>query len=113
MGFFGWCCAKCKKPVLADAVATPGYTKYAQGVLLTQNGSKIIGTYDGYGNLDDFEIPWSSGEPKLVHTGCYEGETFEQLPESESDDNQSFFYGDDDLKRLFGPPERPQRKASQ
>jgi hypothetical protein len=107
MGFFSWKCAKSDKPVMSSyAVKNTPWEFASDVIVLFKNGDRISGTYDGYGNVNDYDI-LNDGEHnwRMVIKSYYSGETFEQLPQNKYDQGQGFFYDDTDLKKLFPNPQ--------
>ena len=114
MGFFSYECAKCAKSVLAP---TMGYKSFSEATLFFPDGRQASGTYDGYGGIDgDYDcedmdevqdLLQDGREVKLVHTGCVEAQdSFKSLPLSGHCAKQGYFFTEEDLTRVFGPPEK-------
>ena len=103
MGFFSWRCAKSNKPVMADvAVRNTPWAFASQVVVLFKNSSRITGTYDGYGRVDDFELlDLQESSWRMVIEKYYNSETFDQLAQNKYDQGQGFFYNDEDLEQEF------------
>ena len=104
MGFFSWRCAKSDKPVMAEvAVRSTPWQFASEVIVLFKEGDRIIGTYDGYGRVDNFElIDYPEERWRMIIKDYYNGETFEQLPKNKFDQGQGFFYNDEDLEKEFG-----------
>jgi hypothetical protein len=106
MGFFSYTCAKTNLPVLAS---TSWPEKYSRVVVLDDEGNKILGSYDGYGNVDtqtgaEIELDDSSilsGQTKLVLNAFYTGETFEDLGRSNSDPGQGHFHNEEAIELWY------------
>ena len=104
MGFFSWECAKSKKPVMSQyAVQDTPWAFASRVVVVFNDGDRITGTYDGYGNVNGYDI-LEAGEHnwRMVIERYYAGETFDQLPPNQNDQGQGYFYDDDDLEEIFG-----------
>jgi len=67
MGFFSWNCKACGESIKGCPCEHMAWQQNA--VLLKQNGSRVIGEYDGYGRIDDTDF--SSSEPELWHEKCW------------------------------------------
>lgn len=98
MGFFSWCCAKCGQPVLSCQAVDSDSRHLSEAVVLTKR-RVIKGTYDGYGRVNDYEIPCGE-DPVMIHNCCYEGEIFGDLPESPSDEGQGFFHSREKIQAM-------------
>lgn len=74
MGMFSFNCKECDHPMLSRPATDKGINEWMSDVvLLTENGSRIIGEYDGYGGVG------SSGDDDdyyeggcFVHKACWE-----------------------------------------
>ena len=93
MGFFSWKCKACLKSIKAPYNLPYGYEYQNEAVLLESKGSIIIGSYDGYGNVGQYEIGYDPLEPELWHKLCWEeaGKP-EYIGPSEHAEDQGFFY---------------------
>ncbi len=101
MGFFSWRCAKTKLPILTDLVDWPKEVRHlSEAVALFANGDRIRGSYDGYGRVGSFDNLADHSGFKIVVARHYAGESYDQLPASESDLNQGYFWNDRDLVDL-------------
>lgn len=72
MGVFSWTCAHCKHSIIS--IADRGINEWMMdAVVLDKRGSRILGTYDGYGRLDELEIAdlMCSGAV-MAHQACWE-----------------------------------------
>ncbi len=106
MGFFSYTCAKTNLPVLAS---TSWPEKYSRVVVLDDEGNKISGSYDGYGNVitrggAEIELDYNSilsGKTKLVLRKFYDGETFEDLGRSNNDPGQGHFHNEDAIELWY------------
>lgn len=99
MGVFSKCCAKTHLPVLYGTPATLGLAARLCHVMVLLPGQEPYpAVYDGYGlGLED---DWD--EVKLVLQDAYRGERYEDLPPSEDDPNQGFFFDETLLPLLAG-----------
>ena len=72
MGFFSWECKGCKKSALCSMAIKPenNFGWMTEVVVQFENGTTLIGEYDGYGRVDNREI----GEDiiSLWHLVCWE-----------------------------------------
>ena len=70
MGFFSFQCRGCKKSIRSPHSYNEGEEWMNLAVCIFPNGTIVTGPYDGYGNIDQFEI----GEPEVGdwwHNNCY------------------------------------------
>ena len=109
MGFFSWRCAKSDKPVMAEVAVRTGPWEFASRVVvLYRNGSRIKGTYDGYGRvihqgeeIELMDIPEENW--RMVIEKYFNNEKFEDFPtKNKWDMGQGFFYSDQELEKEFG-----------
>jgi DNA-directed RNA polymerase subunit RPC12/RpoP len=112
MGFFGFLCAKCEKPVIAENISR-GYEEWNRAVAVTPYGQSK-GSYDGYGRLSGEEV---GDHPRLLHEKCFR-EVYKEhqkrgpiwdydcVPVSKSDPGQSYSHSRRDLFNFFGEPDR-------
>lgn len=110
MGFFSWTCAKCEKSVLSGFA---GYRKFSEAIAFFEDGTKLAGTYDGYGGMGG----WSNDdrdlhEAKIVHAHCHDGEGYDDIPHSKTCPNQGFFFDRRELEQTFGDPDLSELKFS-
>jgi hypothetical protein len=109
MGCFSWNCSGCGQPVLSGEVRWGDFDKYAQVVLLRQDGGKTQGKYSGYGSICDSDSyedevtdeAYSDGGLRWYHQGCYQGQTYAETKPAGSDVGQGYFYEGSDLELLF------------
>ena len=105
MGFFSWSCLKCGRSAVA---ARNGPEWSSDIVVLTPNGNKWCGIYDGYGNVggvDLLEIAYDGGF-SLYHTKCWEKEGKPDFTKQSPDaSDQGYFFNDEDY-----PDEAPDDK---
>lgn len=104
MGFFSWKCAKSEKPVMADiGVRRTPWSFASDVIVLFEDGSHIVGSYDGYGRVDGFElVDYDESRWRMIIKKYYNGESFDQLPKNKHDPGQGWFYDDTDLQEIFG-----------
>ena len=94
MGYFSKTCAKTHLPVVVQALGIPHLNNV---VALLPDGTKLEGSYDGYGRVagkslmgDDYDHAlWQ--KTKFVLRDYYEGETYEQLGKSGDELAQGYF----------------------
>jgi hypothetical protein len=79
MGYFSKVCAKSNLPVVHS---DRGYSALNNVVALLPNGTKVTGSYDGYGCVGDVELHDDWDDVKLVLTQHYKGETYDELGKS-------------------------------
>ncbi len=102
MGLFSWDCRGCGHPMLHDMGVTHAINDWMNDVVvINPDGSKLEGSYDGYGRFDGVEydfalIDWDhlpAGNPCVWHRACWEvaGKPDEYKPSSSSDDQGHFF----------------------
>jgi len=97
MGFFSKTCAKTHLPVVADCKDLPFLNEI---VVLYPNGTKLEGSYDGYGRVNGIDLlpdgyvekKWDA--IKFVLKGKYEGETYKELGKSGDELAQGYFMSD-------------------
>lgn len=110
MGFFSKCCAKTHLPVLYDHPQfrrlAPHLTKV---VVLLRNGEVYNANYDGYGLGLVNSGQWD--DAKLVLQSAYAGETYGQLPDSEHEPQQGFFFTVQEVEALARIPAFPSHDA--
>jgi hypothetical protein len=101
MGFFSKTCAKTNLPVVADC---KGFPKLNEIVVLYPDGSKLEGSYDGYGRVNDIDLLPDGYEEdkwdalKFVLKWQYEGESYKELGKSHDELAQGYFMSDTFLK---------------
>ena len=101
MGFFSKTCAKTNLPVVADC---KGFPKLNEIVVLLPNGTKLEGSYDGYGRvggvslMPDGYIEQEWDAIKFVLKWKYEGESYKDLGMSHDELAQGYFMSDTFLK---------------
>lgn len=94
MGFFSKTCAKTNLPVMTEMVGIPDLSDV---VALLPNGSRIVGSYDGYGRIGPISLIDDGifEDAKFVLKRFYNGESFEELGESHNELGQGYFHDDD------------------
>lgn len=100
MGFFSWNCKGCNHPALSHMACTVELNDWmTQCVVLKENGTRIIGEYDGYGRVNGYDI-YEDGEPCLWHLACWRmaGKPEYSQPSKSARDQGWFFYdGEHDM----------------
>ena len=99
MGLFSWNCKKCEHSIKSPYNLPTGWGYMNECVLLENDGTIIIGDYDGYGRIEGehgvYEINWGDSEPELWHKKCWDNEDSPAFSgESEYSSDQGFFYDD-------------------
>ena len=91
MGFYSWDCEHCGESLKAPYDCEPPWQN--KGVAICANGSIIIGGYDGYGKLDDFNI--TDAHATVYHHKCWvdADKPTDWKGESPGAADQGFFYG--------------------
>jgi len=81
MGEFSWLCRGCGHGITSNRSVQKGDVNYwlCEAVLVFKFGNPVIGKYDGYGRIDDYEIdtddpqdPNNVLDPCLWHQACWE-----------------------------------------
>ena len=72
MGFSSWSCRGCGHPMLSGHVTNPVNRWMSDVVVMSRRGTILSGYYDGYGRVDEREIPYRRGAPECWHRACYE-----------------------------------------
>ena len=95
MGFFSWGCS-CGHSIKAPYNLPEAIDWQADVVAMYENGTRIVGRYDGYGHIDDHEIN-HHGEVELWHHKCWKkaGEPVYSKPSPNAPD-QGYFYDYDE-----------------
>lgn len=70
MGMFSWDCKSCGHPALSRNAVESKNGWMNEVVAFTENGTRLVGTYDGYGRVGDHEV--SFDDPCLYHQACWE-----------------------------------------
>ncbi len=104
MGCFGWLCKVCEHPILGFSYA--GYNKFMDAIVLTKNGDRISGEYDGYGRLGGIDLMDWGRNFCMVHAECYTGQPYAELDAKRvgHDDTQATGYEEWKMEEAFGPP---------
>jgi hypothetical protein len=100
MGFTSKCCAKTNLPIVHEG---RGYDLLNEVVALLPNGTKVAGSYDGYGRVGGLslieneagEFIWDS--VKMVLRQHYAEEDYKDLPKSGNEKAQGHFMADEFL----------------
>lgn len=100
MGFFSKCCAKTHLPVLAAIAWGLDAPRLTNIVVLERGRPPCTTQYDGYGLYldDDFD------DAKFVLEDAYQGERWEDLPESGYEPNQGFFHDKEFIQAIAALP---------
>lgn len=110
MGLFSKCCAKTHLPVLYDQRDVRRLAPHLTDiVVLLRNGEVYDATYDGYGLGLVGSGHWD--DAKLVLKRAYAGETYDQLPTSEHEPQQGFFFSLEEIEALARIPAFPTHSA--
>lgn len=104
MGFFSKTCAKTHKPIVHDM---RGFPELSEVVALFPDGSRLIGSYDGYGRVGGVDLMddgydekgWNA--IKLVLTSAYKGEDYKDLGKSHNELAQGHFMDDRFLRHCM------------
>ena len=94
MGYFSKVCAKSNLPVVHS---NRGYNALNTVVALLPNGTKITGSYDGYGRVNGIELHEQWDKVKFVLLQHYAGESYDDLGKSGDEMAQGHFMSDDFL----------------
>lgn len=71
MGMFSWDCNGCGFS-LRDCSGCSEENWMGRGVVMTQDGSRVIGWYDGYGHLGEYNLVNQIGRFAVWHFACWE-----------------------------------------
>lgn len=95
MGFFSWNCKGCNESIKAPYSIPESITWQNDAVCLLENGSIMLGRYDGYGSLDSgFEVQWEDAI-EWWHQQCWEKADKPKFTGASTHaDDQGFFYND-------------------
>ncbi len=88
MGYFSKVCSKSNLPVVHS---DRGYSSLNRVVALLPNGTKITGSYDGYGRVDGIELHEQWDDVKFVLEQHYAGESYHDLGKSGDELAQGHF----------------------
>lgn len=94
MGYFSKCCAKTYLPVIVPSRDIPRLNNV---VALLPDGTRVQGSYDGYGRIDGVDIyrDWDHWlKVKFVLAEYYTGEAYEELGPSGDEMAQGHFMSD-------------------
>jgi hypothetical protein len=93
MGFFSWNCKGCEESIKAPYNIPENIKWQNDCVLVREDKDPLIGQYDGYGRIDDYEITWETEEPELWHEDCWMDEDRPMYTgSSRHAADQGFFY---------------------
>lgn len=94
MGMFSWECRRCERSILSHMAVEPHNRWMCSAVALLPRGSVIMGTYDGYGRIDDNLDIYNGGEPEIYHRSCWElaGKPMKFTGASKHAADQGYFY---------------------
>lgn len=96
MGFFSWDCPCCQNSVRAPCATNTTSEWMSEAVAVLDNGSRLVGEYDGYGCVGNGELDYGDNFA-LYHKACY---ALAGKPEftkpSRSSHDQGYFVGDYD-----------------
>jgi hypothetical protein len=104
MGLFSWNCKSCGHPALSHSATDAGINAWMEDVVvLSKDGSRNFGKYDGYGRAGHWDYngeegdDCGGGEPCLYHRACWEvaGKPAYSSP-SKSARDQGYFFSDGD-----------------
>ena len=111
MGFFSWNCKACGKSIISGYASCEINDWMKNVVVLRENGSRIIGEYGGYGDVDGMEVYDGCGEdPCFYHQACWEkaGKPEYDGPSDHAQD-QGYFFGEEhdmlDPSKEYDDPE--------
>jgi len=100
MGFFSWDCKCCGHPALSPMAVNDINKWMNEVVVLSPEGSRLIGSYDGYGRVDEAELfdffdDFNVEAPELWHKACWikAGKPEYSGPSVRSED-QGWFFND-------------------
>lgn len=94
MGYTSKVCAKTNLPVVHS---DRGYKALNTVVALLPNGTKIVGSYDGYGRVNGTEVREQWDDVKFVLAQHYNGEAYDELGSSGRELGQGHFMSDEFL----------------
>lgn len=100
MGFFSWRCIRCGRSLLSMHATLRGkvdndWMKHV--VVMENNGTQLIGEYDGYGRVNEKDINWQNGDPCCYHYACWRKAGQPSYgPPSPSAEDQGFFFDEED-----------------
>jgi hypothetical protein len=114
MGFFSWNCKECDHSVLSEHSTDPEINAWMKdAVVLGPGGDRVLGEYDGYGNVGGHNRSDLSDSQVWLHLACWEvagKPEFDRYGEgSGGAGDQGFFFGKEhDLidPRISDPDER-------
>lgn len=73
MGMFSYECKECGHPMLSPEATSEGINEWmSDAVALSRDGDRAVGTYDGYGRADGYEVGDCGMDVAWVHRACWE-----------------------------------------
>ena len=101
MGLFSWECKKCDHSIKSPYHLPEGWEYMNEAVFLQEHEPPIIGDYDGYGHVDNYDLQIVTDNPELWHKKCWEnaGKPEYTGPSNYSSD-QGFFYDNPSSKEM-------------
>jgi len=92
MGFFSWNCKGCGHPMLSGHATNSTNDWMTDVVVQFDNGTRLIGEYDGYGRVNDKDFDFED-DPECYHKVCWDisGKPRYSSP-SENASDQGFFF---------------------
>lgn len=98
MGFFSWECSKCDKSAISYfAIDETGINTWmTQVAILTKDGGRWFGEYDGYGRVgENLDLNELNGKFELYHKSCWEKAGKPDFAkEAEYASDQGYFFDD-------------------
>ena len=97
MGLFSWNCKKCGHSIKSPYNIPTGWEYMGQAVFLREGHEPMIGEYDGYGRIDEYDLQQGDygSNLELWHKVCWENAGKpEYTGDSEYSDDQGYFYDD-------------------
>jgi hypothetical protein len=114
MGFFSYNCRGCGHPLLHNSFS-PTNAWMIEGVAITEEGSILQGTYDGYGHLSGLGILDQGEKPDVYHKACWDvlGRPMEYKGGSKDARDQGYFFSAKahDMARPMFRSDLPQPKV--
>ena len=94
MGFFSWNCKGCSKSIKAPYDVPKEIAWQNDAVCLTADGDRLMGEYNGYGEVGGREV--YDDDIEMWHRRCWESEGKPNYTSSsESAADQGFFYDEE------------------
>jgi len=101
MGFFSWDCESCGHPMLSPSATEDKNGWMSNCVALGENGSVLVGKYDGYGRLDGMEIDYI--KPCVYHADCWVHKNKPGYTGESNDSGDQGFFFDDNVHNIESP----------